>query len=55
MPQSATDILLAKGNLTPEQIAYLEKYTVTVGASAPCGRTSCGINSCSGRIIIRNQ
>jgi hypothetical protein len=35
MPQSATDILLAKGNLTPEQIAYLEKYTVTVGASAP--------------------
>jgi hypothetical protein len=35
MPQSATDILLAKGNLTPEQIAYLEKYTVTVGESAP--------------------
>ena len=35
MPQSATDILLAKGNLTPEQIAYLEKYTVTLGASAP--------------------
>lgn len=35
MPQSATDILLAKGNLTPEQIAYLEKYTVTVGVSAP--------------------
>jgi hypothetical protein len=35
MPQSATDILLAKGNLTPEQIAYLEKYTVTVGGSAP--------------------
>jgi hypothetical protein len=35
MPQSATDILLAKGNLTPEQIAYLEKYSVTLGASAP--------------------
>jgi hypothetical protein len=35
MPKSATDILLAKGNLTPEQIAYLEKYTVTVGESAP--------------------
>jgi len=34
LPQSATDILLAKGNLTPEQIAYLEKYTVTLGASA---------------------
>jgi hypothetical protein len=35
MPQSATDILLAKGNLSPEQIAYLEKYTVTIGGSAP--------------------
>jgi len=35
MPQSATDILLAKGNLTSEQIEYLEKYTVTIGASAP--------------------
>ena len=33
MPKSATDILLAKHNLTPEQIAYLEKYTVTVDAS----------------------
>lgn len=31
LPQSATDILLAGDNLTPEQIAYLEKYTVTVG------------------------
>jgi hypothetical protein len=35
LPQSATDILLANGNLTPEQIAYLEKYTVTVGAPIP--------------------
>ncbi|MBI5353937.1 MAG: hypothetical protein HZB50_14945 [Chloroflexi bacterium] len=35
MPQSATDILLAKGNLSPEQVAYLEKYTVTVDASIP--------------------
>jgi hypothetical protein len=35
MPQSATDILLAQGNLSAEQITYLEKYTVTVGASAP--------------------
>jgi len=34
MTQSATDILLAKGNLTPEQIAYLEKYTVTIGETA---------------------
>jgi hypothetical protein len=35
MPQSATDILLAKGNLSPEQIAYLETYTVVVGESIP--------------------
>ena len=35
MPQSATDILLAKGNLSPEQIAYLEAYTVTPGESVP--------------------
>jgi hypothetical protein len=35
MPNSATDILLTKGNLTPEQVAYLEKYTVTVGESTP--------------------
>jgi hypothetical protein len=35
MPQSATDILLVNGNLTPEQIAYLEQYTVTLDASAP--------------------
>jgi hypothetical protein len=31
LPQSATDILLAGDNLTPEQIAYLEKYTVPAG------------------------
>ncbi len=35
LPQSATDILLAKGNLSPEQIAYLEQYTVALGESAP--------------------
>jgi len=35
MPQSATDILLANRNLSSEQIAYLEKYTVTVEASVP--------------------
>ena len=35
MPQAATDILLAKGNLSPEQIAYLEAYTVTLGDSVP--------------------
>ena len=35
LPQSATDILLAKGNLTPEQIAYIQQYTVTLGESAP--------------------
>jgi len=33
--QTAADILLAKGNLTPEQAAYLEKYTVTVAGSVP--------------------
>ena len=35
MPQSATDILLAKGNLSPEQIAYLEQFTVSVDVMAP--------------------
>jgi hypothetical protein len=35
MPQSATDILLARGTLTPEQIIYLETYTVNVAASTP--------------------
>lgn len=33
MPQSAADLLLAKGNLTPDQTAYLEKYTVKVSGS----------------------
>lgn len=33
MPKSATDILLAKENLTPEQVAYLETYTVLVDPS----------------------
>ncbi len=31
MPKSATDILLAQGNLSAEQIAYLEAFTVDVG------------------------
>lgn len=35
MPQTATDILLAKGNLTPEQVAYLETHTVNVNEPAP--------------------
>ncbi len=35
LPQSATDILLAKGNLTPEQISYLETHTVNIGEPAP--------------------
>lgn len=34
MPQSATDILLAKGSLAPEQLEYLETYTVVVGQPA---------------------
>jgi len=33
--QPATDILLAKGNLTPEQMAYLETHTVNLGEPAP--------------------
>jgi hypothetical protein len=35
LPQAATDILLANGNLTGEQIAYLERFTVTAGSSTP--------------------
>lgn len=34
MPKPATDILLARGNLSPEQLAYLETFTVDVGAAA---------------------
>ena len=32
LPRAASDILLAEGNLTPEQIAYLDTYTVDVVA-----------------------
>lgn len=35
MPQTATDILLAKGNLTPAQVSYLEMHTINVSVSAP--------------------
>jgi hypothetical protein len=35
LPQSATDILLADANLTPEQLAYLEEFTVAAGDSVP--------------------
>ncbi len=35
LPRPAAQILLAKNNLTPEQLAYLEKYTVDVGTSNP--------------------
>lgn len=35
MPQTATDILLAKGNLTPAQVSYLETHTINVSVSAP--------------------
>ncbi len=31
MPQTAIDILLVKGNLTPEQVSYLETHTVNLG------------------------
>jgi hypothetical protein len=35
LPQSASEILLAKGNLTPEQVAYIDQYTVISSASSP--------------------
>lgn len=34
LPRAASDILLAKGNLTSEQIAYLETHTADVSAPA---------------------
>lgn len=34
LPGSATKILLAQNNLTPEQIAYLEKYAVELGTTS---------------------
>ncbi len=34
MPQSATDILLARGNLSPEQVTYLEAFTVNISEAA---------------------
>ncbi len=34
MPQSATDILLARENLSPEQLTYLYTFTVNVGESS---------------------
>jgi hypothetical protein len=40
LPQSAADILLAKGNLSPEQIAYLEQFTVTISSSVPVEQPS---------------
>jgi hypothetical protein len=35
LPKSATEILLAKNNLTPQQLAYLEKYTAELGTANP--------------------
>lgn len=35
LPQSAADILTAKGNLSTGQVSYIEQYTVTLGESAP--------------------
>lgn len=37
LPRAATDILLTKGNLTPEQIAHLDAHTVDV--ILPAGET----------------
>ena len=39
MPQSATGILLGKGNLTAEQITYLEIHTINVGESVPAAES----------------
>lgn len=38
LPQAATEILLAKGKLSPEQIAYLEQFTVTMSSSTPAAQ-----------------
>jgi hypothetical protein len=54
MPQSATDILLAKGNLTSEQIAYLEKYKVTLGASAPVAESTLVVVATSSTVSEEN-
>ncbi len=35
LPGSATEILLAQNNLTPDQIAYLETHTVDAGTAGP--------------------
>lgn len=35
LPQSATDILLANGNLTSERISYLEQFTAAAGDASP--------------------
>jgi hypothetical protein len=35
LPQSATDILLVNGNLTAEQVAYIEQHTGILGVSTP--------------------
>lgn len=34
IPQSATDILLARGNLSPEQTTYLEMFTVNLSEAS---------------------
>ena len=54
LPQSATDILLAKGNLTSEQIAYLEKYKVTLGASAPVAESTLVVVATSSTVSEEN-
>ena len=45
LPQSATDILLGNGKLTPGQIAYLKQYTVAVGESAPVTESQPAVES----------
>ena len=54
LPQPATDILLAKGNLTSEQIAYLEKYKVTLSASAPVAESTLVVVATSSTVSEEN-
>ncbi|MCE9645167.1 MAG: hypothetical protein K8S20_04135 [Chloroflexi bacterium] len=44
LPRSATDILLSLGDLTPEQIGYLEKYTIPTGITAATLEPAVGLS-----------
>lgn len=60
MPRSATDILLAKGGLTPEQITYLEKYTVDIGLNTEAAIVSTSVpaqtsSETSGEYVVKGK